>query len=505
MALIVEPRQPDPADEIVKVAGAVGGIATQFQNMRTAQLNEARAQRQEGRVQEAHEMDIQTKKANLAHDQNTDRYLGSIQQHAQNQKAAADAGQESGGAFVPDYGAEDFDAGAWNAAQILWMDNQMKNEQFMRQQMQTHAAKAKQQFAGINKEMGNAMAAISGEVKDYGLAFSHIESAYEMHNDGADLVLGKDGKSYKVNLPNGETSEAKFSSPEAMMGDFQQKFAAFSGPEGEENYMKLYMSEQDERRQKNAAGIANAKYYKNDKGDQVQVAYLFDSSGKGANRYLASDAQGNNLGEISEKSFSEGHYKDVTTRKGEAAIAKDTAATEKSRREDKGIKMSTDEKAAHGIARVYGVPIEDAMDQVLNNKALKPKIEIVASLMQTYPSRTNEETGETEFNPKVTAAIKGLGLEDHFSNLSTTPGQGLRRSSKARQVKERQEKIAADRDAQITKHEAGKRGKASGLTTKNTTTAEQNKVKKILADLKAAHPDWTTAKLAEEARKQYSK
>jgi len=339
MVAIIEPRKEDRGLQFNRSLAQVGQVFGQIKGMQneSAKLEMA---------QEAHDMDMDVKKDALAHDQSTERYLGQIQQHTANNP-------DNPGGYKPDFTAPDFDARGWNSAQIMHADQAMKNEQFMQATMKTHKARATQQFSEINKHMGNAQAAVSGGAKDYGQAFKHIEAAYEMHNDGADLVLGKDGKSYSVQDATGHKMDVKFNSEEAMFADFQDKFAAFSGNEGQENYFKLYMKDQNERMQRNAGNITKSKYYANSKGDQVQVAYQEGSDGKGANRYLAWDKDNNFLGEISEESFTKGNFKDVSTRKGEAAIGASKAAADKSRTEkatDERKGWSTERKLAADLA-----------------------------------------------------------------------------------------------------------------------------------------------------------
>ena len=478
VAIYQRPQEDTAAKQMQALAGTIGQIGGIFAQQKKDAAVEGRAVAGAARAQEAHELAIAEKQDKISHDASTEGYLGQIQE-----------AQADGRSFVPDFKSKDFDARAWNSAQILNAEGAMKNEQLMRSQMQTHKAQADEQHTQINRHMGDAAAAVSGETPDYGTAFKSVEAAYERHNDGADLIIAKDNKSYEVKLPNGETMKSEFSSPEAMYGDFQQKFAAFAGPEGKDNYAKAYMAEQNERLQANAEAITASKYFANDKGIQVQVAMLRGpKTGKPRNRYMAWDADGTSLGEISEAEFSKGNFKDVATRKGEAAIGEAKAKTAKAERiSGEELKnLSPDEKAAIGIARTYDIPKEDAMNFVLSNKADKAKLEIVSKLITQY--------GKVD-HPKVVSAIKGMGIESALSGISETPGAGLRRKSRTRIQKQEE-----------ARKESIKTGKGvSGLTKKNTSQAEQSSIKAIIAKIRKANPKWTDARVAQEARNEFTK
>jgi hypothetical protein len=115
--------------------------------------------------------------------------------------------------------------------------------------------------------------------------------------------------------------------------------------------------------------------------------------------------------------------------------------------------------------------------------------------MDDYPARTDPETGQVELHSKVKAAIKGMGLESAFAPTSDTPGAGLRKKSRTRKLKEE-----ATRKTNI---KAGKG--VSGLTKGNTTEAERTSIKGIIAKIKKANPNWTDARVAQEARNQFTK
>jgi hypothetical protein len=484
MVAIIEPQRQNSGDEWNKGIGAIGQMIGQFKGMQRAEAQDARAA-------ESHEMNMQTKQMDL--DAKKEALV--IQGHYDTFDQESLVAQQDNRQYKPDFTKfTPQQARAYSDWQVSKMGDDVA---LTEGSMKLHKAQAEQQYEGIQKEWQGAVSAVSGEKPDYGTALGHIEKGYEMHNDGADLVFNKEKTGYTVKTADGGSIEMKFDSTESMFKDFADKMAPLSGPDGKDNYFKQYQKDQNDRMKRNAEKMLDSKYFVNDKGDQAQAATLEDQTGRAANRIRVWDKDGNDLGMISQESFDKGNFKDVTTRKAEAVIGKSKAETKKAQRltADELKNVGTDEKAAIGISRIYGVDKEDAMDYVLSNKADKSKIDIVAKLMDDYPARTNQETGEVTFHPKVQAAIKGMGLEKTFAPTSETPGAGLRKKGQARKLKQ-----------EGAKRESIKRGTGvTGMTTGNTTKKQQADVKAKLAELKKAHPEWTTARLAAEARKHFTK
>jgi len=352
--------------------------------------------------------------------------------------------------------------------------------------MKLHKMQAAEQYEGIQKEWQGAVSAMAGEVKDPTTALGHLEAGYELHNDGADLVFNKDQKGYKVTMADGSKREFKFDSTDDMFEDFGNKMAPLQGEKGQDNYFKQYIKDQNDRQKRNANGILKSEYWTNDKGEEAQTATLEDNTGKPSLKVRVWDAEGNDMGFISPEAFQAGKFKNVAQQKGEADIGKVKADTAKAKRpsaeERKG--WSPEKKLAVDIAEVFNVSEDIAMDRVLNNKALKDKINAITALI--------EKKGIE--HEKTQAAIKGLGLERMFKGeLSETPGQGLRRTQQSR-----------TEAATSAKKEAVKTGK--GVSTAKKSDFSKTELKDMEADKQRLLKEGKKpAEIAQILRNKYSK
>ena len=371
MALIVEQPKQDPALGIAQAAGAVGGLASTLGGIQKAAAVE-------GRAQETHKLtiegkEISNKEAQLELDE---KRLGieMDEYRAEFDKANLIA-NNTGVQYKPSF--KDFSPTKARAFSD-WQVGQMADDVALTEgAMKVHKVQASRQYEAIQQEWQGAVGAMSGEVKDYPTMLSHLEKGYELHNDGADLVFNDDQKGYKVTMANGSKREFTFDSTDDMFDDFVAKMAPMQGPEGKDNYFKLYIKDQNERGKRNAEGILNSKYYTNAKGEEVQAANLEDSAGRSDLRFRMWGPNGEDMGMITKEAFMAGKFKDATLRGKEAAIGASKAAAAKSRagaKEDSRKGWSPERKLAADLAEVidaFDGDVDKAMRMVQKAKNAK--------------------------------------------------------------------------------------------------------------------------------------
>jgi hypothetical protein len=364
MVAIIEPERQNSGDEFVRGIGAIGQAVAGYNQAKIGAAQEARAQ-------ETHDIGIEQKQMGL----DEKKEALAIQGHYDNFDRENLIAKDQGRQYKPDFTQfTPQQARAYSDWQVSQMGEDV---QLSEGAMKLHRIQAAQQYEGIQGHWENAISSVSGESKDYPTAFKSLEKAYELHNDGADLIFDKDGKGYKVKMADGTTTSHSFDSEEAMFNDFAQKMAPLQGEKGQENYFQQYIADQKDRMSRNAKGILNSKYFVNDKGDQAQAATLEDNTGRPANRIRVWDKDGNDLGIISDEEFHKGNFKNVETRKGEAAIgASDAkaAASRATKQADDRKGFSPERKLAADLAdtiKAFDGDIDMAMRHVLRAKNAK--------------------------------------------------------------------------------------------------------------------------------------
>jgi len=326
MAAIVLPQRESAGDRFNRGLGAIAGVVGQLKDQQTAAAQEAR-------TAETHEATIEGKgisneAAQLELDQaREDIVIKGHQDEFDKQNLIA---QESGIPYKPSF--QDFTPEKARAFSDWQVGQMAKDVTLTEGSMKLHKAQASEQFAGIQKEWQGAVAAMSGEVKDYGTMLGHLEKGYEMHNDGADLVFNDDKTGYSVTTADGGKIEMKFDSTDAMFEDFTTKMSNFQGEEGQQNYFKQYIKDFEDRKKRNADGILESKYYTNARGEEVQAAWLEGADGKRSLKIRMWGPNGEDMGIITEEAFLAGRFKSVGQRKGEADIGKVKAEAAKARK-----------------------------------------------------------------------------------------------------------------------------------------------------------------------------
>jgi hypothetical protein len=178
----------------------------------------------------------------------------------------------------------------WTAAQgKAYKDHQvgqvglaLQDEELKRSRMKTKAKQWDVARKEIMKDMQSADAEVQsgleGGQTDWNNVWTSVESAYEKHHDGSDIVIGKDGKSYSVKYANGEKADFNFSSEAAMYDNFKSQATVLDSPEG---YFKVMAKEDSESMMRNAQELSKSGLYMNDDGLHAQVANLENRSGTG--------------------------------------------------------------------------------------------------------------------------------------------------------------------------------------------------------------------------------
>jgi hypothetical protein len=480
MAAIQIGMRRNSGEDFTKGMAAVGQAAGVINKIKSDQAQEGRLDDQNQRAEDA----------NVRSQETHDQTIGEAEKKIaiqdfkneftlENQQVT-----EAGGIMKPSF--KDFTPAKARAYSEWQVEHALQNKELQATMAELHAGQAKEQYAKINNEWASAQSAVSGGVPDYDTAFVHVEKAYEFHNDGADIVFNKDKTGYEVTMADGQKRSVQFGSKEAMFKDFNDKFGELQGPEGAKNYAKLYGKDMKDRQKRNAAKALDMKYFTNDKGYEAQAGTFEDETGRSSNKIRVWGPDGTDLGFFTQAEFDKHNFKDVTQRKGEAAIgASDAkaAASKATAKKDSRTGMSPELKLTKDIAKTFKVSDQVAMDRVLNNKEMAAKINVVLALI--------EKRGID--HEKTQAAIKGLGLDKMFGGTGLSPGQGLQKEQKTR-----------DQAATASKSEGVKTGKGVSKMTKADYT--QDELTSMAADSQRLKNEGKTdAQIAQTLRNKYSK
>ncbi len=174
-----------------------------------------------------------------------------------------------------------FNARMFAAAEAAVIGGKMKNVEFQNALMTQNRMKIAEQHRVISSYINAAGVSLKG--KDYGNALANYEKAYEAHKDGADLVIGKDQKSYSVKMRNGSEMNRNFNSTQEMLDHFRVEAEKFLPPE---NFAKTWIAEFEERSNENYRLAQEDKLYQNKDGLRGRAGRRVDpTTGKEKNVY----------------------------------------------------------------------------------------------------------------------------------------------------------------------------------------------------------------------------
>ncbi|MEE9304263.1 MAG: hypothetical protein V3U84_10830, partial [Thiotrichaceae bacterium] len=364
------------AEDIQRAAGVIGGIAGQFKKI---QLGEQQLGLQKEKLAlDTERLDMQQEEsaATLSelkrvrlHEDKTAAYM------TQAAQARAD-----GVPYKADFSAPDFDGRAYSDAMVQGAILESEQANVKAKRLSNLKEEGIQAHTEIMKYVRSAQAALASDQKQWDVAFGNMELAYEAHNDGTDLILADDRKSFKVDLPDGTQNEFKFGSKEAMFKHFEDQAAVVSKPE---DYLSKVADEDQEITMFNANAMGKAKYWLNAKGDQATSAVMRirgKNKGKAYTVTQVWDKAGNYLGEISQAELQKQGFKDIAAQTEFQKLQTEKAVTKAQGL--LGMKSASPEaKLAMGIVDAFADDPElqtnksQAMRWVLDQKHLNVKLQ----------------------------------------------------------------------------------------------------------------------------------
>jgi hypothetical protein len=322
MVAIIEKRGPDKSQQLIDTFGKVAGVIGGLQKRAADQKQLGMQQETHAQQTEKHNMSVAEKEKVIRHDQ----YKGEF-------ALASEQAKQNGEVWLPnmtDWTGEQ--ATAYKDHQVGQVGLALQDEELKRSRMKTKAKQWDVARKEIMKDMQSADAEVQsgleGGQTDWNNVWTSVESAYEKHHDGSDIVIGKDGKSYSVKYANGEKADFNFSSEAAMYDNFKSQATVLDSPEG---YFKVMAKEDSESMMRNAQELSKSGLYMNDDGLHAQVANLENRSGSGKPKKRIHiwkfDETGKtvDMGEIDQSEFEKQGFMTIENRAKSATIKKTQA------------------------------------------------------------------------------------------------------------------------------------------------------------------------------------
>ena len=249
-------RSDPAAENITRAAGIIGGFATDM-------MREKRLRAQDERSKEEHEIRKKEYEQIQQDREDYNEYYTNLKSNPHWRPIGK------------------FNAKMFAAAEAAIIASKMQNVQFRTSVLQQNQAKIAEQHrvistfinaAGVDLKSGNPDSAIT-----------NYEKAYEAHKDGADLIIGKDKKSYTVKMRNGSDISRTFNSKEEMLEHFRTEAEKMLPPE---NFSKTWIAELEERTNLNYKLSQEDKIYQNNEGLRGRAGQRVDPlTGKIKNVY----------------------------------------------------------------------------------------------------------------------------------------------------------------------------------------------------------------------------